>query len=126
MDTPTSITPFLFAVLAVMVVVLLLVLSAVTIGPWLFYWVLGRFVGRLDPSPASPESGPDVLSKLVGKRGVAKTLMVPSGQVQIDNVAYDAVSEGPAIEAGQAVVVIKLHTRRLIVRRAEDALQPMG
>jgi len=56
------------------------------------------------------------LKDLVGRRGVAKGVMLPSGLVVIDGKSYDAVSEGVAIEAGQPVIVISVSTQRLIVR----------
>ena len=56
------------------------------------------------------------LKKLIGKRGVAKGTMLPSGSVQIDGKTYDAVAEGTAIEAGQAILVVSVSTQRLVVR----------
>lgn len=56
------------------------------------------------------------LKHLVGRRGQAKGLMVPSGLVVIDGNTFDAVSEGVAIEPGHAVIVIGVSTQRLIVR----------
>ncbi len=54
--------------------------------------------------------------EMVGKRGVAKTRLLPSGDVKIDGRVYDAMSEGMAIEAGQAVKVVAVRTQRLVVR----------
>jgi membrane-bound ClpP family serine protease len=56
------------------------------------------------------------LKDLVGRRGQAKGLMLPSGLVVIDGKTYDAVSEGMAIEAGHSVLVVSVSTQRLIVR----------
>ncbi len=56
------------------------------------------------------------LKDLVGRRGQAKGLMLPSGLVLIDGKSYDAVSDGMAIEQGQAVIVVGVSTQRLIVR----------
>jgi membrane-bound ClpP family serine protease len=53
---------------------------------------------------------------LVGRRGVTKNLMLPSGAVLIDGKSYDAFSEGMAIEPGQPVIVVSVSTQRLIVR----------
>jgi membrane-bound ClpP family serine protease len=72
-----------------------------------------------------PRSSEDVLPEtvayrglrdLVGRRGKAKGLMLPSGLVTIDGKSYDAVSEGRPIEPGQQVVVVHVSTQRLIVR----------
>jgi membrane-bound serine protease (ClpP class) len=81
---------------------------------------IGRLI--LIPRPKSPDEVlPDTenyrgLAGLVGKRGSAKGMMVPSGVVVIDGKAYDAVSEGVAIEAGQSVLVVSVSTQRLVVR----------
>jgi membrane-bound serine protease (ClpP class) len=81
---------------------------------------IGRMI--LIPLPKSPD---DVLPEtenyrglkhLVGKRGIARGLMLPSGIVLIDNRPYDAVAEGMTIEAGQNVLVVSVSTQRLVVR----------
>jgi membrane-bound ClpP family serine protease len=53
---------------------------------------------------------------LVGRRGITKNLMLPSGSVLIDGKSYDAFSEGMAIEPGQPVIVVSVSTQRLVVR----------
>jgi membrane-bound ClpP family serine protease len=81
---------------------------------------IGRLI--LIPRPASPDEVlPETenyrgLKDLVGKRGTARGLMVPSGTVLIENRQYDAVSEGTTIEAGQNVLVVGVSTQRLVVR----------
>jgi membrane-bound ClpP family serine protease len=71
-----------------------------------------------------PESEDDVLPDspvyrelrdLVGRRGVAKSKMLPSGAVVIDGRTYDAVSEGTAIDPGQPIRVKAIRTNRIIV-----------
>lgn len=54
--------------------------------------------------------------RLVGKSGVAKTELLPSGDVVIDGQVYDAMSNGMAISAGQPVRVVDVNTQRLVVR----------
>jgi membrane-bound ClpP family serine protease len=56
------------------------------------------------------------LNELVGRRGEAKGLMLPSGHVLIDGKTYDAISDGMPIEPHQAIVVVSVSTQRLIVR----------
>ena len=81
---------------------------------------IGRMI--LIPRPKSPnEVLPETiayrgLKDLVGRRGQAKGLMLPSGLVVIDGKSYDAVSDGMAIEAGQPVIVVSVSTQRLVVR----------
>ena len=62
------------------------------------------------------------LKDLIGRRGQAKGLMVPSGSVVIDGKTYDAVSEGMPIEPHQPIVVISVSTQRLVVR-ADHTIQ---
>lgn len=63
---------------------------------------------------------------LVGRRGVAKTKMLPSGAVVIDGETFDAVSEGLAIDPGQPVRVIAVRTNRIVVRLEEPAALATG
>ena len=56
--------------------------------------------------------------RLVGKLGVAKSVMLPSGAVVIDGQTIDALSEGMPIEAGQRVRVIEVRGNRVVVRPA--------
>jgi len=70
---------------------------------------------------SSDEVLPDTLAyrglkDLVGRRGKARGLMLPSGSVVIDGKIYDAVSEGVAIEPHQAIIVVSVSTQRLVVR----------
>jgi membrane-bound ClpP family serine protease len=76
---------------------------------------------------ALPESEEDVLpddaerqrlKNLIGRRGTARSDMLPSGAVQIDKHVYDAVADGMAIDAGQAVQVVAVRMNCLVVRRA--------
>jgi membrane-bound ClpP family serine protease len=56
------------------------------------------------------------INALIGKRGVAKSLMLPSGVVMVEGKTYDAVSNGLPIDPGQNVRVIAIDTQRLVVR----------
>jgi len=62
------------------------------------------------------------LKDLIGRRGRAKGLMVPSGLVLIDGKSYDAVSEGMPIEPNQPIIVVNVSTQRLVVR-ADNTIQ---
>ncbi len=71
-----------------------------------------------------PESEDEVLpdteeyhrDKMIGKHGVARSDLLPSGDVKIEGRVYDAVSGGMPINKGQAVRVIDVNTQRLVVR----------
>ena len=60
-------------------------------------------------------SVPMAPSVLVGKTGIAATVLRPSGKVVIDGEYYDAVSEKGFIEKGDAVVVRKYGSSQLYV-----------
>ena len=56
-------------------------------------------------------------AELVGKEGVAFTVLRPSGKVQIDNEIYDATALMGFIEKGDEIVVTKYETAQLFVKR---------
>ena len=60
------------------------------------------------------------LKALVGKVGEAKSLMMPSGAIQIAGRTIDAVSVGVAIEPGQRVRVIEVRGTRVVVQPTTD------
>ena len=79
--------------------------------------------------PKSDEVLPDderrrALRELVGKVGVAKSLMLPSGVIKIEGRTVDAVSEGMSIEAGQSVYVVEVRGNRVVVRPTDDGYAP--
>ena len=61
----------------------------------------------------------DPRRQLVGRVGTAKSKMLPSGSISIDGRLFDAVSQGQAIDTGQAVVVVEVRGNRVIVRPAD-------
>lgn len=58
------------------------------------------------PSPASP---------LEGRRGVARTVLRPSGRAEIDGVIYSVETEGIFLEAGTPVKVLHVQGSRIVV-----------
>jgi membrane-bound serine protease (ClpP class) len=103
-------------------VVLTLVAVPSSLALALKYWpytpmgkaFLGELKSTQDLKPADPRR------ELVGKLGVAKSKMLPSGSVQIDGKYIDAISQGAAIELGQAVVVVEVRANRVVVRPADQ------
>jgi hypothetical protein len=69
--------------------------------------------------PDSPQR--QKLRQLVGKHGVAKSVMMPSGAVLIDGATIDAMSEGIPIEAGQRIKVIEVRGTRVLVRPVDES-----
>lgn len=61
----------------------------------------------------------DEQESLVGKTGVSKSKMFPSGQILIDGRKYDAVSEGLPIESGVPVKVVAIRMFKIIVREID-------
>ena len=103
-------------------IVLTLLAVPATLGLAFKYWPhtpMGKaFLGELKSSEElKPE---DPRRELVGKVGVAKSKMLPSGSVQIEGKYIDAISQGMAIEMGQAVVVVEVRANRVVVRPADD------
>jgi membrane-bound serine protease (ClpP class) len=54
---------------------------------------------------------------MVGKTGVAYTVLRPSGKVMIDDVIYDAFSRNDFIEKGDEIIVIEESTTSLKVKK---------
>ncbi|MGI9516529.1 MAG: NfeD family protein [Pirellulaceae bacterium] len=63
----------------------------------------------------------DEREQLIGKQGIARTKMLPSGMVVIDGNKYDAVSEGMAIEPGDPVKVVAIRAFKVIVRKMDPS-----
>lgn len=77
------------------------------------------FLGEL---PSEEELKPiDARRELVGRIGVAKTMMLPSGSVLVDGHWLDAVSQGDAIEPGAPIIVVEVRANRVVVRQADPA-----
>ncbi len=56
-------------------------------------------------------------AELVGKNGVAHTILRPAGKIEIDDDVYDAVAQTGYIEKGEAIRIIKYENAQLIVRK---------
>ena len=54
---------------------------------------------------------------LVGKEGIAETILRPSGKVRVENDIYDAVAQVSYIEKGEKVNVIKHENSNLVVEK---------
>jgi membrane-bound ClpP family serine protease len=90
------------------------------------YWPTTRmgkaFLGEL---PREDEVVPEEPRRtLVGRVGVARSKMLPSGAVEIDGQMIDAVTQGQAIEPGAYVVVVEVRANRVVVRPAGKDQRP--
>ena len=61
---------------------------------------------------------------LLGRVGVARSKMLPSGAVEVDGQMIDAVTQGQAIEPGAYVVVTEVRANRVVVRPAGKDQRP--
>lgn len=112
-------TGFTFAAITVFAVPLLVAIA-------FKYWPrtrLGKaFLGELpredEVLPEDPRRG------LIGRVGVARSKMLPSGAVEIDGQMIDAITHGQAIEPGAYVVVVEVRANRVVVRPAGTDQRP--
>jgi membrane-bound ClpP family serine protease len=74
-----------------------------------------------DPPSEEEVKLDDPRRRLVGKVGVAKTAMLPSGAVLVDGELVDAVSQGIPIDPGEAVYVVEVKGNRVMVRPAKPS-----
>jgi membrane-bound ClpP family serine protease len=76
-----------------------------------------------------PLTGDEVLPEdsrraLLGRVGVARSKMLPSGAVEIDGQVIDAMTQGQPIEPGTYVVVAEVRGNRVVVRPAGKDQRP--
>ncbi len=113
------VTGFAFVMTTVVAVPLVLVLA---FHLWPKTRIGKAFLGEL---PRDEDVLPDHPHRaLVGRVGIARSKMLPSGAVEIDGQMVDAVSQGQAIEPGQNVVVIEVRANRVVVRPAKENERP--
>jgi len=79
---------------------------------------LGELITDKDVLPEDPRRA------LIGRVGIARSKMLPSGAVEIDGQMVDAVSQGQAIEPGAYVVVAEVRANRVVVRPAGKDQRP--
>lgn len=105
-----------FALLITVVTIPILLAFMVKIWP---HTPLGRriLLGKMDADDVMPRTEQYTEFKaLVGQLGIAKTKMLPSGIVMINDRKYDALSDGFAIESGQPIKVSAVKGNRIIVQ----------
>jgi membrane-bound serine protease (ClpP class) len=55
------------------------------------------------------------LSALIGKSGIAETVLRPAGKISVDGTIYDAITEGAFINRGEKVIITRYETGQLYV-----------
>lgn len=78
---------------------------------------------RGDPAEVRDEGPAGQLAALVGRVGVARTDLLPSGLIEVDGRRWDAVSTGVAIDRGEHVEVVHVHGGRIRVQPTQRPLQ---
>lgn len=61
-------------------------------------------------------SATEDLTSMLGKSGVALTILRPAGTAIIDGTKFDVVTEGEFINSSQEVKIIKIEGRRVVVK----------
>jgi len=104
----------LFLIIAVIIAVLVLVVSRSFRKGRLFKSSL------VLKNKAAKEEGyvsNDDNTSLVGKSGVALSILRPAGRANIDGVISDVVTGGEFIERGEKIIVIESVGRRILVKK---------
>lgn len=57
------------------------------------------------------------LKEYVGKKGIASTLLRPSGKITVDDELFDATAETGFIDKGENVIIVKFENQQMIVRK---------
>jgi membrane-bound serine protease (ClpP class) len=102
----------------------MVVLIGISAGFGGLLWLSGR-IGRkglmrqlalaTDLGDAKSTPAATLLSSLVGKEGIAATVLRPSGKVVIDGVHYDGISGSGFIDKGTSVVVVRFENAQVYV-----------
>lgn len=82
---------------------------------------IGRKILLDEPDPQQLLPVSHVSSDLIGRVGIAKTKMLPSGVILVNNEKLDAVSDGFPIEADQPIIVVAIRANRIYVQPYEGA-----
>mgnify|MGYP005847153361 CR=1 FL=1 len=88
---------------------MIVAMTAITVGLFVFAVGAGLRAQRLPVAVSVRE--------VVGARGVAVSVLNPLGVVRSQGEEWSAVTDGPPIEAGEAVEVLRLEGNTAIVRR---------
>ena len=69
-----------------------------------------------DLEPRLAPEAEQARQELVGSVGAALTVLRPAGKARINGRLMDVVSDGPFVDAGQAVEVVRVNGNRVVVR----------
>lgn len=103
------------------------VIGAPVLVYFAFQYLPNTAIGRrlMGEAPSAEDVDPDdARHELVGRVGVARSKMLPSGSVEIDGRMIDAISQGQPIDPGQYVKVVEVRGNRVMVRVAPEGERP--
>jgi membrane-bound serine protease (ClpP class) len=99
-------------------------------GSGILFFVMGdklyntRFFKRIALSDTQDSAQGYTVSlfkeSMIGKKGIAQTVLRPSGKVMIDTIQYDAYTRGEYIDKGQAIEVVSHEGASLKVKLADS------
>ena len=110
--------------LAAVILILIIIQNWVVLPVWLFWSIIGfwivkdvvlfPFVWRAYDWERSGQS-----RSMIGERGIAKEKLAPAGYVQIHGELWRAekIDDGPPIEIGQPVKIVKMDGLTLFVEK---------
>lgn len=116
----------LLVAMRVMVSLLLAVVASVVLLRFMTRLPIGRKL-VLDTGLAASAgyaSAPETDARLLGKQGVASSPLRPAGIALIDGVRVDVVSNGDAVDPGEAIVVVRVDGNRVVVERSRAGSAP--
>ena len=110
--------------LAAVILILIIIQHWVVLPGWLFWSIIGFWVVKdalLFPFVwrAYDWERPGRSRSMIGERGIAKERLAPAGYVQVRGELWRAViiDDGPAIEMGQSVKIVKMDGLTLFVEQ---------
>jgi len=113
-DPSTAVQSLVIAIIGA--AVLIIVVFRFTPGRKVFK----RLILEMEETPAQGYvAAKKGLVSLIGKQGIAKTTLRPSGTAEIDDVFVDVVTSGEYIEEGTLIVVSNVEGMRVIVKQAK-------
>lgn len=113
----------LYVVLKSFVVVSLAMFLSLVLSIWISKKVLtsSAFSSLVLDSTQKKENGfigiDNNVRKLIGKEGIAVTMLRPSGKVQIENDIYDAKTEMGYVDKGEKIKVLRSESAQLYVKK---------
>lgn len=112
--------------LAAVTLILIIIHHWVVLPLWLFWSIIGFWIVKdavLFPFiwRAYDWERPGRSRAMVGERGTAKERLAPAGYVQVHGELWRAVktNDGPSIEMGQAVKIVKMEGLTLFVEQVK-------